>query len=33
MIDYYQREVVRERSGNKGVEVQPLDTSERATDG
>ena len=32
MIDYFQREVVRERSGNKGVEVQPLDTF-RASDG
>ncbi len=26
MIDYFQREVVRERSGNKGLEIQPLDT-------
>jgi crotonobetainyl-CoA:carnitine CoA-transferase CaiB-like acyl-CoA transferase len=32
MIDYFHREVVRERSGNKGVEVQPLDTF-RASDG
>ncbi|HZO82656.1 MAG TPA: CoA transferase [Candidatus Binataceae bacterium] len=32
MIDYFQRGIVRERSGNKGVEVQPLDTF-RARDG
>lgn len=32
MIDYFQREVVRERSGNKGLEVQPLDTF-KASDG
>jgi crotonobetainyl-CoA:carnitine CoA-transferase CaiB-like acyl-CoA transferase len=32
MIDYFQRDVVRERTGNKGVEIQPLDTF-KARDG